>query len=121
MKNKKHFAVLALMLIICAAALAGLVKNSSSEGKVKNTGFFSGQFTGAEKDFKGASEFYFTDEKDGRVWHVMNLYTSPVNNDSDKLNSSYYCFSKDSVTVLNRYLFKGEEKVNNSVTEKLNR
>jgi len=121
MKNKKHFAVLTLVLILSAAALAGFVKNSSSEGNVENTAMFNGQFTGAEKNFKGASEFCFTDEKDGRIWHVINLYTSPVNNDSDKFNSSYYCFSKDSVTVFNRYIFTGEERVNNSFTENLNR
>lgn len=110
MKNKKHFAVLTIMMILSVTAIAGFVKNSSQETQKQSTNLISGKDT-PEKNFKGASEFYFTGENDGRIWHVMNLYSAGFSNDSDEYNNSYYCFGKDTVTVVNRFFVTDKEEM----------
>jgi hypothetical protein len=50
----------------------------------------------------GSTEFYFVPAGDGRLWHIVNNY-STLSNGKKSHNTSSYLFSKDSVSVKNDF------------------
>ncbi len=108
MNNIKKSALSALLMILFILTIAGFIKKSSiditKEGSqiiTKNT---------VENLFKGTSDYYYKGEQDGKIWHVMNIYSTSNSRNKHEYNNSYYSFGKDTVTVLNKIILTGHNE-----------
>lgn len=101
MKNIKQYSILIPVMLFIIIVSAGFIKNNDSTVDTEVTNTFNGK-----SDFKGVSEFFYRENNDSRIWHVVNLYSK---DDSAEYNNSYYSFSKDTVTVVNHFKVTGEE------------
>jgi hypothetical protein len=103
MKSIKQYSVLIPVMMFVIIVSAGFIKKSDSLPKE------NADYTHSEKtELMGISEFFYREDNDGRIWHVINLYSQYEKEDTVEYNNSYYSFSKDTVTVINNFKVSGE-------------
>lgn len=101
MKKRKLKNTLIVSALIFSGILTGW-RYGESAGHRKAAGG-SGEILPKVESLNGSTEFYFVPAGDGRLWHVINTYSTISSDNGPGYNMSSYTFSADSVYVINEY------------------